>query len=40
MSRSTQAMVAASSAVKAPTHAISVSTEGTSANSGYARATM
>ena len=33
-------MVAASSAVNAPTHAISTSSEGTSANSGYTRATM
>src|SRR6266852_9800904 len=40
MSASTQAMVAASSAVKAPTQAMSVSTSGTSTNNGIARVTM
>src|SRR3972149_5941650 len=40
MSFSTHPIVAASSAVNAPTQPISVSTSGTSANSGCARATM
>ena len=40
MSLSTHAMLAASSAVNAPTHAMSVSTSGTSRNSGNARVTM
>jgi hypothetical protein len=39
MSFSTHAMLAASSAVKAPTHAISVSTSGASRKSGNARVT-
>jgi len=40
MSPSTHAIVAASSAVKAPTQAMSVRTSGTSANNGSARVTM
>ncbi len=40
MSPSTHAIVAASSAVNAPTQAIRVKTPGTSANSGSVRVTM
>ena len=40
MSPSTHAIVAASSAVNAPTQAIKVRTSGTSANRGSARVTM